>query len=117
MADTADSADIVAQPAIPAISPRMIDELRAILGNDGVIIEEAQRRTYESDGLASYRALPGVVVLAHQHRTGARCRAAVRTRGHPIRAARLGHRAFRRRAAHAGLCADRALAHAPDSRG
>lgn len=63
MADMADGADIVAQPAIPAISPRMLDELRAILGNDGVIIEEAQRRTYESDGLASYRALPGVVVL------------------------------------------------------
>src|SRR5689334_7454152 len=66
MADTADSTDIVAQPAIPEIpeiSPRMLDELRAILGDDGVIIEEAQRRTYESDGLASYRALPGVVVL------------------------------------------------------
>src|SRR5689334_21352647 len=66
MADTADSTDIVAQPAIPEIpeiSPRMLDELRAILGDDGVIIEEAERRTYESDGLASYRALAGVVVL------------------------------------------------------
>ena len=50
-------------PAIPSITPRIISELRAILGDDGVISEMAELRTYESDGLASYRATPGVVVL------------------------------------------------------
>ncbi len=61
MADQAVSA--YRTPKSPTITPRMIDELRAILGDDGIITEMAQLRTYESDGLASYRATPGVVVL------------------------------------------------------
>ena len=38
----ADQADTHAETDIPAISPRMIDELRAILGDDGIITEMAQ---------------------------------------------------------------------------
>ncbi len=34
------------------------------LGNAAVITEEARRRTYECDGLASYAVVPGLVVLA-----------------------------------------------------
>jgi glycolate dehydrogenase FAD-linked subunit len=56
-------AESAAKTEIPTITQRIIDELRAILGDDGVISEMAELRTYESDGLASYRATPGVVVL------------------------------------------------------
>lgn len=38
-------------------------ELSAILGADGLVTERAQRRTYESDGLAAYRAIPALVAL------------------------------------------------------
>jgi glycolate oxidase len=37
---------------------------RARLGDDAVITDEAQRRTYECDGLAAYTVVPGLVVLA-----------------------------------------------------
>lgn len=40
-----------------------IQEFEAILGKDGVITTAEERLTYECDGLASYRHLPGVVVL------------------------------------------------------
>jgi glycolate oxidase len=61
--DTAASPAVADTPTVPAITPRIIAELRAMLGDDGVISEMAELRTYESDGLASYRATPGVVVL------------------------------------------------------
>ncbi len=41
----------------------IVAELRAIVGVEGVLSDEAQVRTYESDGLASYRQMPEVVVL------------------------------------------------------
>jgi glycolate oxidase len=37
--------------------------LRATLGSTSVITDEATRRTYECDGLTSYRCVPGLVVL------------------------------------------------------
>jgi glycolate oxidase len=37
---------------------------RARLGDGAVITDEAQRRTYECDGLAAYTVVPGLVVLA-----------------------------------------------------
>ncbi len=63
MTDTTASPAVAHTPTIPAITPRIVAELRAMLGDDGVITEMAELRTYESDGLASYRATPGVVVL------------------------------------------------------
>jgi glycolate oxidase len=38
-------------------------DYRATLGEDAVITDRAQLRTYECDGLASYRCVPGLVVL------------------------------------------------------
>ena len=37
--------------------------LRQIVPGEGVIVSEAERRAYESDGLTAYRQLPMVVVL------------------------------------------------------
>ncbi len=37
--------------------------LREIIPGEGVIVEESERRVYESDGLTAYRALPLVVAL------------------------------------------------------
>ncbi|HEV6953724.1 MAG TPA: FAD-linked oxidase C-terminal domain-containing protein [Promicromonospora sp.] len=42
----------------------VVDELRGELGAEQVVTDRQRRRTYESDGLAAYRVLPGVVVLA-----------------------------------------------------
>jgi len=38
--------------------------LRAQLGDDAVITDRAQRRTYECDGLTHHRVVPALVVLA-----------------------------------------------------
>src|SRR5512144_834880 len=40
-----------------------LDELRALLGADGVLASEAARFTYEADAMTLDRALPDVVVL------------------------------------------------------
>src|SRR5579859_7739959 len=45
------------------LDSRILAELRTIVGAAGIISEYEQLRTYESDGLASYRQTPGVVVL------------------------------------------------------
>ncbi len=51
---------------LPDASPalRLADDLRARIGADKVLTDPAQLRTYECDGLASFRVRPGVVVLA-----------------------------------------------------
>ena len=41
----------------------IVDDLRAIVPGEGVIVEEDERRAFESDGLTAYRALPMIVVL------------------------------------------------------
>jgi glycolate oxidase len=41
----------------------IIKKLRGIVPGEGVIVSEAERRVYESDGLTAYRQLPLVVVL------------------------------------------------------
>jgi glycolate oxidase len=46
-----------------SLSPNQIDELRALLGDDGVLDSEAARFTYEADALTLERAMPDVVVL------------------------------------------------------
>lgn len=45
------------------IEPRIVAELREIVGADNVYEKYAQLRTYESDGLTSYRVTPALVVL------------------------------------------------------
>jgi len=41
----------------------LADDLVARLGDDAVVTERAALRTYECDGLAAYRCIPGLVVL------------------------------------------------------
>jgi glycolate oxidase len=41
----------------------IVDELRGIVGAEGIIAERAALRTYESDGLTSYHETPELVVL------------------------------------------------------
>ncbi len=45
------------------LTPRLLDELRRICGADWVLTHEHQLRTYESDGLLQYHALPAAAVL------------------------------------------------------
>jgi glycolate oxidase len=44
--------------------PELIRRMTAIFGASGVISERNQLRTYECDGLAAFRVIPGLVVLA-----------------------------------------------------
>ncbi|MGH8968945.1 MAG: FAD-linked oxidase C-terminal domain-containing protein [Actinomycetes bacterium] len=57
--------------AARALAPR----LRAVVGDDGVLTDPAQLRTYDCDGLAVYRTTPAVVVLP---RTASQIRDVVR---------------------------------------
>src|ERR1700736_3933556 len=41
----------------------IVEALRRIVPGEGVIVSEAERRAYESDGLTAYRQLPMIVVL------------------------------------------------------
>src|SRR4051794_4551092 len=42
---------------------RIIDELRAVVGKDGLIVEHDQLQTYECDGLTNFRQIPEAVAL------------------------------------------------------
>src|SRR6476646_2107535 len=42
---------------------RIIDELRAVVGQEGLIVEHDQLQTYECDGLTNFRQIPEDVVL------------------------------------------------------
>src|SRR5882762_4440841 len=41
----------------------IVEALRRIVPGEGVIVSEAERRAYESDGLTAYRQIPLIVVL------------------------------------------------------
>jgi glycolate oxidase len=45
------------------LSPLALDEMRALLGPEGVLAEHASRFTYEADAMTAERALPDVVLL------------------------------------------------------
>jgi glycolate oxidase len=45
------------------VSAALLDELRAIVGDEHLITHEQRLRTYESDGLLQYAVMPGAVVL------------------------------------------------------
>ena len=42
---------------------RVVERLRAICGDENVIVHEHQLRTYQSDGLLQYKVLPRAAVL------------------------------------------------------
>ena len=44
-------------------APRVIERLRAALPERSLVVEEAERRAYESDGLSAFRQLPLVVAI------------------------------------------------------
>ncbi len=55
---------------MPALDEKVIDrrmaiadDLRAIVPGEGVIVDEEERRPYESDGVTAYKSLPLIVVL------------------------------------------------------
>jgi len=50
-------------PATVAQRAEIIAALQSIVPGEGVVVSEAERRAYESDGLTAYRQLPLVVVL------------------------------------------------------
>ena len=45
-------------------APELADRLRRVVGPDAVITDRQRLRTYECDGLAQYKVVPGLVVLA-----------------------------------------------------
>jgi len=45
------------------IPPALVDELRAIVGDDGILADPAELRVYECDAYTLERSLPNVVVL------------------------------------------------------
>ena len=49
--------------AVLARRAAIIEGLRALVPGEGVIVEERERRAYETDGLTAYRQLPLAVVL------------------------------------------------------
>ena len=66
--DAAPEGPTITAPAAKAdAAPRdlraLVDELRAICGDDWVFTQEHQLRTYESDGLLQYTAIPAAAVL------------------------------------------------------
>src|ERR1700686_5591584 len=45
------------------VPAELADRLRSVVGERNCIVEASQLRTYESDGLTSFHAMPGIVVL------------------------------------------------------
>jgi glycolate oxidase len=50
--------------AEPGVTVRLAARLRNAVGSERVLTDPAQLRTYECDGLANFRVIPGIVVLA-----------------------------------------------------
>lgn len=69
-------ASLASTGAPAALSFRALSELRAAVGERGLIHDRSRMQTYECDGLTNFRALPGAVVLP---RTAAEVQAVVRT--------------------------------------
>ena len=57
------------------ITPQILAELRAAVGDANLIVDRTQLQTYECDGLTNFRAAPGAVVLP---REAAQVQAAIR---------------------------------------
>jgi glycolate oxidase len=50
-------------PDVLSRADEIVAALREIVPGEGVIVDEAEKRAYESDGLTAYRSVPMVVVL------------------------------------------------------
>lgn len=51
-----------------------VEKFRAVVGDGNCIREPEELRTYQSDGLASFRVTPGIVVLPSSTEEVAACR-------------------------------------------
>jgi glycolate oxidase len=60
------------------------DAVRAAYGDDAVLTDRQQLRTYECDGLAAYRVVPGLVVFARTTEQGATAIRACHEHGVPF---------------------------------
>jgi len=54
------------------MDPGFLQELRAIVGDRGLIVHADELRTYECDGLTNFRVMPGAVVLPSERQQVAR---------------------------------------------
>ncbi|MBL8861993.1 MAG: FAD-binding protein [Planctomycetes bacterium] len=63
---------------------RVVEELRAVLGRDGVLAERARRTPYEADGLAFARCLPELVLLPRDTRETAAALRVLAAHGIPV---------------------------------
>ncbi|MFN2549046.1 MAG: FAD-binding oxidoreductase, partial [Myxococcales bacterium] len=66
------------------VAPQVIAQLCEAVGDGNCIRQPEQLRTYESDGLATFRATPGVVVLPSTTEEVVRCVKIAREAGLPI---------------------------------
>src|SRR5258708_39226566 len=66
------------------MDPEIIARFAAAVGEKNCIREPEQLRTYESDGLASFRATPGIVVLPASTEEASACVKIAREAGMPI---------------------------------
>jgi glycolate oxidase len=55
--------DLVAERATGRVTPEVRREIGNLVGEGGLIVEPAQLRTYECDGLTGFRVVPALVVL------------------------------------------------------
>jgi len=55
--------DLVAERAMGSVDAEVRREIAGLVGDEGVISEPAQLRTYECDGLTGFRVIPALVVL------------------------------------------------------
>src|SRR5260370_39170044 len=66
------------------MDPEIIARFSAAVGEKNCIREPEQLRTYESDGLASFRATPGIVVLPASTEEVSACVKIAREAGLPL---------------------------------
>ena len=62
----------------------LVAELRALLGADGVLVDAAQRASYESDALAMFHADPALVLLPRDTDEAAAAMRAIAPHGIPV---------------------------------
>ncbi len=109
-------ADAVGSAAMAGLS-ELAARLRAELGAAQVITDRQELRTYECDGLAHYKVVPGLVVLPETTAEVAAVVTGLHAGRRAVRGPRLRHRPVRRGAAARRRRPDRHLADARDPRG
>ena len=67
-----------------AVARGLAKEIRAIVGDAGCIVDAAELRTYECDGLAGYRVAPALVALPRSTDEVSRVLALAQARGVPV---------------------------------